>query len=97
MESKVNIRCLLCIEERRGLLNHIHLCTCAHLRINLPLLLAGQYRALVMSKAKQPGPTSNLKIGDTVLLYYNADNIFSTHKEGESGYILGDLSGYVGL
>ena len=48
-----------------------------------------------MSTAKQPGPTSNLKIGDTVLLYYNADNIFSTHKEGESGYILGDLSGYV--
>ena len=35
----------------------------------------------------------NLKIGDTLLLFYNADKRFSTDSGGKSGYILADLSG----
>ena len=46
-----------------------------------------------MARHKRSIETSNLKIGDTVLLFYNADHILSTDSEGESGYVLADLSG----
>ena len=48
----------------------------------------------IMSRHKQPSDQAdNLKIGDTVLLFYNADRRFSTDSGGESGYVLPDLSG----
>ncbi len=47
-----------------------------------------------MAELKKPGQqVGNLKIGDTVLLFYNADKRFSTDSGRESGYILADLSG----
>ncbi len=42
---------------------------------------------------KSSQQADNLKIGDTVLLFYNADKRFSTDSGRESGYILADLSG----
>ena len=53
-------------------------------------------RVKVMAKHTQPDiQAGNLKIGDTVLLFYNVDKSFSTDSggAGESGYILADLSG----
>lgn len=35
----------------------------------------------------------NLKIGDVVLLYYNADKRFATDSGEKNGFILADLSG----
>ena len=39
--------------------------------------------------------SGNLKIGDVVLLYYNADKRFTADSGEKSGFILADLSGYV--
>ena len=37
--------------------------------------------------------SGNLKIGDVVLLYYNADKRFVTSSGEKSGFILADVSG----
>lgn len=50
--------------------------------------------AIAMAHLKGPANAGNLKIGDVVLLYYNADNLLPGSAE-KSGFILADLSGYV--
>ena len=47
-----------------------------------------------MAVARRSTP-DNLKIGDTVLLFYTANEESVTDSGHESGYILADLSGYV--
>ena len=37
--------------------------------------------------------SGNLKIGDVVLLYYNADKRFEASSGEKSGFILADISG----
>ena len=37
----------------------------------------------------------NLKIGDIVLLFHNAEVMFESDIGGKSGFVLADLSGYV--
>ena len=37
--------------------------------------------------------SGNLKIGDVVLLYYNADKRFAASSGEKSGFILADVSG----
>ena len=39
----------------------------------------------------------NLKIGDVVLLFYNADKRFASDSGEKSGFILADISGYISL
>lgn len=40
---------------------------------------------------QEMAPSGSLKIGDVILLHYNADGRFPTEK---SGYIMADLSGW---
>ena len=40
-----------------------------------------------------PEHAGNLKVGDVVLLFYNADKRLVTDSAEESGFILADLSG----
>ena len=50
-----------------------------------------------MSLRKSSKQLENLKIGDIVLLFYNADKRFVAESGAKSGFILADLSGLVGL
>ena len=46
-----------------------------------------------MALSRSHNPTDNLKIGDVVLLFYNADKRLVTHSGEKSGFIQADLSG----
>ena len=48
-----------------------------------------------MSTQKTLNYSGSLKIGDTVLLFYNADKDNEATTGSKSGYISADLSGYV--
>ena len=48
-----------------------------------------------MSAQKTLNYSGSLRIGDTVLLFYNADKDNEATAESKSGYISADLSGYV--
>jgi len=46
-----------------------------------------------MTLHRGQGRADNLKIGDVVLLFYNADKKFVFDSGNKSGFILADLSG----
>lgn len=59
----------------------------------LPVALWSVLTSWAAAMALSGGAADNLKIGDVVLLYYNADKRFATDSGDQSGFILADLSG----